>query len=338
MLAAVFEGEGKLVLKEVPVPSIQRDNEVIIKVEAVSICGTDVHIVEVPPGFIATPNTILGHELAGQVELVGSAVTTLKKGDRVVVNPNDFDCTCRYCKLNLPNQCENLRALGIHVDGAFAKYCKVTEKVCHKISSSVSPDVAAFAEPLAFVINGTQKVRIQPGESAVILGGGPIGLLFLKMFKASGASKIIISEPSRFRRKLAEENGADFVVDPTREDLEEIVLKETSIGADVVVDAVGSLMEQGVKVSRKGGKFLIFGVNTKAISKIQQCEVTFKELQVLGTWLANATFPKAVSVIESGVLNLEKLITHRFPLKKIHEGIRLLAEGKAVKVIINLQK
>lgn len=284
MLAAVFEAEGKLTLKEVPVPLIQRDDDVLIEVRAVSICGTDVHIVEVPPGFIATPNTILGHELAGEVVAIGSGVKTLQTGDRVVVNPNDYCGTCQYCKINLPNQCENLAALGIHVNGGFAKYCRVSEKVCHKISSSVPPDIAAFAEPLACVINGTQKIRVQPGETVVVLGAGPIGLLFLQMFKASGASKVIVSETSEYRRGFAKDCGADMVVDPLTESLEEIVLKETGIGVDVVVDVVGSLMDQGIKLTRKGGKLLIFGVNTKAVAHIPQCEVTFKELQILGNW------------------------------------------------------
>jgi len=336
MIAAVFEGKGKLKLKEIPTPKITKSDEVIIRVEAVSICGTDVHIVSVPPSFEAKPNTVLGHELTGKIVEVGSAVKNLKKGDRIVVNPNDYDGTCMYCKMNLPNQCVNLQALGITKDGGFAKYCKVTEKVCHKISESVLPELAAFAEPLSCVINGTQKVKIQPGDTAVILGGGPIGLLFLKMFKASGASKVILSEPSDFRREVALNNGADLVVNSTDEDVEKVIREETVIGADVVVDAVGCLMDECVGIVRKGGKILVFGVNTKAIANIPQSEVTFKELQILGTWLANATFPKAVKIIESGILNLKGLITHKIKLDNIHQGIDLLKNGKAVKVIIEM--
>lgn len=183
MLAAVFEGEGKLNLKKVPIPSIENEKDVIIKVDSVSICGTDVHIVEVPPGFIAKPNTILGHEISGNVIEFGKGVKNLLKGDRVVINPNEFDCNCDYCKMNLFNQCRNLKALGISVDGGFAEYCRVSELVCHKIFPSISSDVAAFAEPLACVISGTDKIKLQPGESVIIFGAGPIGMLFLKMLK-----------------------------------------------------------------------------------------------------------------------------------------------------------
>lgn len=334
MLAAVFEGAGKLTLKEVEVPIIKENTDVIIRVESVSICGTDVHIVEIPPGFIATPNTILGHELAGRVVEVGNGVLALKKGHRVVVNPNDYDCTCKYCKLNLPNQCEDLKALGIHVNGGFAKYCKVTEKVCHIISDTVSPDLASLAEPLACVINGTEKIKIQPSENAVILGGGPIGLLFLKFFKLGGA-RVIVSEVSEYRQRIAKENEADLVIDPTKSNLIETITKETELGADVVVDTTGSLLAEGIEIAKKSGRFLIFGVNEKAFAKIKQINITIKELKILGTWLANATFPKAVKLIESGKLNLEKLITHKFSLSDVHKGIELLVRGEALKIILN---
>jgi 2-desacetyl-2-hydroxyethyl bacteriochlorophyllide A dehydrogenase len=335
MKAAIFESEGRLVLKEVLVPSIENDDEIIIRVESASICGTDVHILEVPPGFIAPEGIILGHELAGRIESVGPGVTDLKVGDKVVINPNDYDCTCRFCKTNLPNQCENLYALGVKVNGGFSKYCKVSSKVCHKIDPGVSADEAAFAEPLACVINGTEKVRLQPGESVLVLGAGPIGMLYLKLFKMGGASKVIVSEISEYRRKLAKENGADMVIDPSKEDLEDIVLKETNGGADIIVDAIGTQLDIAIRAAGKNGKILLMGVNEKAQPRISQSQVTFKEIQIIGTWLANATFPKAVQLIESGKLKLKKLITHRLPLEEIHKGIDLINEGKAFKVMIN---
>ena len=170
MQAAVFEGEGKLSLKKVPVPQLKREDQVLLKVEAVSICGTDVHIVTVPPGYIATPNTILGHEFAATVIDKGSAVTHLEIGDHVVVNPNDYCGNCTYCRKNLPNQCENIIALGIHSNGAFAEYCRVSDKVAYKIDKSVPVEQAAFAEPLACVINGTQKVRLQRRSNRIVNG------------------------------------------------------------------------------------------------------------------------------------------------------------------------
>lgn len=334
MLAAVFRGEGRLVLEEVPVPQVTAPDDVLLEVEAASICGTDVHIVAVPPGYIATPNTILGHEYVGKVLETGPAVTHLKPGDRAVVNPNVFCGHCAYCRAHLPNVCENIVAIGIDADGGFARYSKVPASALHKVAPALPADLAVFTEPLACVVNGTQAVRIQPGETAVVLGAGPIGLLFTQMFKAAGA-RVIVSEPSAFRRGYAELSGADVLVDPTRDDLKEVVRKETRLGADVVVDVVGTLFPQVIDLARKGGTGLVFGVNAKAKQEVRQFQITTKSLRILGTWLANATFPPAVRILESGVLtNLERLITHRMPLAEIHKGIGLLGKGEAVEVIV----
>ena len=334
MMAAVFEGEGTLTLKEVPVPRIEHPDQVLLRVEAVSICGTDVHIVAVPPGYIASSNTILGHEFCGTVVDKGADVGHLAIGDRVVVNPNDYCGVCTYCRKNLPNQCEQIAALGIHVDGAFAEYCRVSGKVAYPISKEVPAAEAACAEPLACVINGTNKVRVQPGETTVVIGAGPIGMIMAMMFKASGAGKVIVAERAPYRLDYARKLGLGRVVDVTGEDLKEVVLQETGIGADVVADVTGSQLATAIDVVRKNGRLMVFGVNTQATAQFPQSAVTFKELQVLGTWLANATFPEAVRVLESGVLNIGGLITGTIPLADIHQGLATLARGEAVKIIV----
>jgi L-iditol 2-dehydrogenase len=334
MLGAVFEGEGKLTLKQVPVPKLERDDQVILRVEAVSICGTDVHICAVPPGYIATPNTILGHEFVGTVVEKGAAVDHLEVGDRAVVNPNDYCGVCTYCRKNLPNQCENINALGIHVDGGFAKYCRVSGKVVYRISKDVPVEQAACAEPMACVINGTKKVSVKPGDTTVVIGAGPIGLIMSMMFKASGAGKVVVAEMAPYRLEHARKLNIGRVVDVTKENLKAVVTEETGIGADVVADVTGSQLATAIDCARKGGRVLVFGVNTKAIAQFHQCDVTFKELQVLGTWLANATFPEAVRVLESGLLDIGGLITQSVPLTDIHKGLETLAKGEAVKIIV----
>jgi len=335
MLAAVFEGEGKLVLKEVPVPEICRPDQVKLEVEAVGICGTDVHIVAVPPGYIATPGTILGHEYVGRVVETGAAVSHVRAGDRVVVNPNDYCGTCVYCQQHLPNLCENVGAIGIHLDGGFAKYTVVTGKLAFKLDDSVPVDHGAFAEMLADVVNGTNKVRLQPGETAVIIGAGPIGQLYAQMFKAAGAGKVIIVDTSEYRRSYTRQMGFDLVVDPAAQDLNQFVIAQTRIGADVVVDAAGSALATALEVVRKGGKVVLFGVNTQATAQFPQSRLTFKELQVYGAWLANATFPAAVKVLESRALDLDGLISHRMPLEDIHKGLELLANRQALKIVVH---
>jgi threonine dehydrogenase-like Zn-dependent dehydrogenase len=224
--------------------------------------------------------------------------------------------------------------MGIGAHGGFAEYVRISEKSAYKIANDLPHEIAVFAEPLACVVNGTQKIKGQPGESALIIGAGPIGLLFLLMLKAAGMSPIVVSELSRLRRDLAARCGADRVVNPREEDLLAVVNETTGIGMDVAIDVVGTQIGAAIGSIRKGGRVLAFGVNAKAEEQINQSQITFKEATVCGTWLANATFPRAVRILESGVLDLKPLITHTLPLTKIHEGIELLARGEGVEILV----
>lgn len=334
MKAAVFEKEGVFTLKDVEVPKITKDDQVLLQVDAVSICGTDVHITSVPPGYIATPNTILGHELVGTIVEKGEAVTHLEIGDRVVVNPNDYCGVCVYCRKNLPNLCSNIIPLGIDYDGAFAKYCVISGKVAYKISKNVPVEVAACAEPLACAINGLHKIRFLPGENVVVIGAGPIGLMIAMLMKASGAGEVFLLETAPYRIEFAKKLGIVTVIDPKTEDAKEIIYKNTGIGADYVFDVTGSQLTPSVELVRKGGTVILFGVNKMAENKIAQSEITTKEISVLGTWLANATFPEAVKVLEQNIIDISSLITEVLPLEKVHEGIEKLSKGEAIKIII----
>jgi 2-desacetyl-2-hydroxyethyl bacteriochlorophyllide A dehydrogenase len=336
MRAAVFEGNGVLNVGVVDTPHIQKPDNLLVAVEMCSICGTDVHIMSVPPGYTAKPGTILGHELVGKVVAVGEGVKNIRVGDRVVTNPNDYCGVCAYCQRNLPNLCENIVPMGIEADGGFAEYVRVSEKVAHRIADDLPSEIAAFAEPLACLVNGLSKIPVGPSDSVHIFGAGPIGLLFVQMLKARGAHPIIVSEPVTLRREYALKCGADFVVDPSKEDCVDFVMKKTRIGVDYAIDVVGSQVWEGIKVARKGGTVLLFGFNAKAMPSIEQHQITNKEVSVLGTWLANASFPKAVKILESGILNLRSLITHTLPLEKTGEGIEILHRGEGIEILIDL--
>jgi len=334
MLAAVFEGKGKLNLKEVSVPEIKKSDEVLLQVEAASICGTDMRILEVPPGHPATPGTILSHEYTGKVLAVGEAVTQFKEGDRVVVDPNITCGNCSYCKMGMPHMCENMTTLGIFINGGFARYNVAPARALHNISPHLLPELAVFAEPLSCVVSATQKLKVHPGEVVVVLGAGPIGLLFIQMFKTSGAGKVIVSEISEYRAKFAYESGASRVVNPLKDNLERIVKEETLIGADVVVDAVGTLFRNAMDIVRRGGRILLFGQNYQARAQVAQNDITRNELTIMGSFIARFTFPFAIKIIESKVLDLERLITHKLPLEDVHKGIEVMRKGEAIKVII----
>ncbi len=334
MKAAVFEAPGELKLTTAPIPEIKRNDDVLLKVEAASICGTDMHILHVPPGMPANIGTILGHEYIGEIIELGRDVKNFNVGDRVVLDPNINCGSCYYCSIGHTNMCENVTVLGIFIDGGFAEYNVAPAKALFKISKDVPTEVAIFAEPLACVVNAMHKIQLDVGESALVLGAGPIGLYFTQLLKASGAGKIFVAEISEMRAKCAYESGATRVIDPTKESLEEIVQSETIDGVDVSIDAVGVLIDEALTCTRRGGRILLFGQNSQARQEICQNDITRKDLTVIGNYISQNQFPATVKILERGILPLEKLVTHKLPLERIGEGIEAMKKGEAIETII----
>ena len=334
MQAVVFEGDGKWALREMKTPRVEAVDDVLLKVDRASICGTDIHILSVPPGHPATPGSILGHEYVATVVEAGSGVPQLAVGDRVVIDPNITCGLCRYCRLGLSNNCESMTTLGIFRHGGLAEYNVAPAKALHKISRDVPPEQATLAEPLTCVMHAFEQARLIPGESVAILGGGPIGLLFLMLFKAAGAGKVFIVEPVPFRRRTAEQLGADAAIDPKAVNAPEEIISATSIGADVVVDAAGTLLPEALAMVRRGGRVILFGMNLHGERPVNQYWVTRHEVSILGSFIQRTEFPKAVRVLEAGILPLDKLATHRIRLNEIGRGLDAMRAGEAIKVVV----
>jgi (R,R)-butanediol dehydrogenase/meso-butanediol dehydrogenase/diacetyl reductase len=345
MLAAVFEGNGNLVLKERPKPTLKRDTDVLLKVRGVGICGTDLHFLQVPPAHPAALGATLGHEFTGEVEEVGSAVTEVRPGDKVLVDPHPGCGRCEECTSGHPDRCIPLyrsasapghcATIGIFSDGAMTSYAVAPSHALFRVDAAVPAHIAALAEPLACVVSATDKVKVQPGETAVVLGGGPIGLLFTALFKASGASKVIVSEISEYRRNAARECGATRVVDPRQENLAAVVEEEMPGGADVVVEAVGPLLPDAIELAHSSGRVLQFGHDELVRPAIPVAELLRKEITIYGSFIGKFSFHKLPRIMRSGVLPLEKIVSHQLPLSRVHEGINLLRQGKAIKVVLH---
>lgn len=334
MKAAIFEGNGKVSIKQVPIPKIKSSNEVLIKVEAASICGTDVHILDVPPSHPANVGVVLGHEYLGEIIEKGSDVADYEIGDRVILEPNLFCGNCYYCKIGKTNMCLHNTCLGIFVDGGFAEYSVVPVSAIHKISKEIPTEVAIFAEPVSCVDSSMSKIQLNVGETALVLGAGPIGLYFIQMLKAAGAGKIIVSEISEFRTKYAYECGADRVINPMKEDTEKIIREMTVDGVDVSIDAVGFLINDAIKYTRCGGRILLFGMNSEKRQEITQNTITRKDLTIIGNYVSSFKFSSTIKILESGILPLQKLVTHKLPLEDIQIGIDAMRKGEALEVII----
>jgi 2-desacetyl-2-hydroxyethyl bacteriochlorophyllide A dehydrogenase len=331
MLAAVFEDEGRLAVRKVPVPSLKTPQDVLLKVEVCGICGTDLRFLAVPPIMHAKKGIVLGHEYIGQVVEVGHEVGQFKPGDRVAVIP-DVPCGyCPFCAEARPNLCENMYAIGGDVDGGFAHYALAPARALYKISPNLPVEAGAFVELLSCVLGGVQKAALLPGEDVVIIGAGPAGLVYLKVFKAAGAGQVIMVEVSPWRSEFAHRAGADRVINPRETNLREAVRAATGRGAHVVVDAVGSELGAAVSVARKGGRIIMFGENHQAESVLRPHEIQGQELRILGSFIGIQVFPQAVRVLESGAVKLDDLITHRLSLAELPAGIAELSAGRGAK-------
>ena len=331
MLAAIFEDEGKLVVREVPVPEIGSPQDVLIKVEACGVCGTDIRILAVPPIVQARKGIVLGHEYIGHVVDMGQDVGHLQLGDRVAVIP-DLPCGhCRFCMEGRPNLCDNAVAIGGDADGGFAHYTLAPGKWLYKISPDLPAEEGAFIELLSCVMGGAHKAALLPGEDVVVIGAGPAGLVYMKVLKAAGAGQVIMAEIAPWRIEFARKAGADLVINPLQEDLHSAVMDVTDGGAHVVVDAVGSQLTAAMSAVRKGGRIIVFGEDHRAECTIRPRDIQGKELRILGSFIGIHLFPQAVSMLESGTVKLSDLITHRLSLAELPAGIDELARGHGAK-------
>src|SRR5215211_4816830 len=236
MRGAVFANIGELAMMERDVPVLERQHEVILDVQACGICGTDLHILTDPPGQPATIGCVLGHEIVGVVSEAGEDVVSLRSGDRVVVAPNISCGQCVWCRRGLRNHCDRFTTIGIYQDGGLAPHVSVPAENCYPISSDVPSHIAALAEPLSTVVNGVRLAQLFPGESAVVIGAGPAGLMYAALLRFAGTT-VTVLEPSEVRASLATEMGVAHTIDPTREDPVDAVRDLTGgLGADVVID------------------------------------------------------------------------------------------------------
>jgi threonine dehydrogenase-like Zn-dependent dehydrogenase len=334
MKAAVFIAPGVLEVTDRPRPAELADDEVLVEVEACGLCGSDVHALSVPPGHPTAPNTIMGHEFVGRVAARGRAAERLPIGARVVIDPDPSCGACRNCQRGMPSACLDISAIGVYRDGGLAAYCRVPGRAIFEIADSVPAALAAIAEPLACVVHGVERAAIRPGESAVVFGGGSIGCMFAALMSDAGTSPTVVVEPAERRRQIALRCGADHALSPQEwEQSREAILP---FGADVVVDAVGSLFAPSLEAVATGGRVVLIGMNSTARADIAQNEITQRGISVLGSYISEFTFPTAIRVLERGVPDLSPIVTHRMGLDDVPRAIELLRNGAALKVVIDV--
>ena len=315
-------------------------HQVLVENRACGICGTDVHIYHGEKGSAeVNPPVVLGHEFSGIIADIGAEVEGFKVGDHVTIDPNMYCGHCMPCRMGKKQNCENLFALGVNVNGGFAEYSVCPDTQCFKVRNDLDLDVAAMAEPLACAIHGIDSVGIIPGQVVLVVGGGTIGLLMVQLAKLSGASTVILSEPVEMRRKIGLKVGADAVINPLEEDITERILAICGrTGADVVIECVGKefAVMQAIGAAGFGANILLFSVpSVDATIQLPLFDVYKKELHIMGSMINPDTHQRAVHLLNSGRLKVKELITHTYDLEHLDEAIHMQMSSESIKVMVH---
>lgn len=333
MKAAVFDGTPVLKIEDLPIQRPGPD-EVLIKIDSATICGTDQHILE--KKFWAAPPVVLGHEFSGYVEEIGSLVKTCKVGDLVSVEPHIYCGCCKPCRIGKPHICTDRLAWGINRNGGFQQYATVRMDMVYTVPEGVTGEQAALGEILGCVLNGIDRVAVTTGDTVVILGGGAAGVLLGRLAQRRGAARVIFSEPNAGRRETIKSFGFSEILDPTAIDIKEAIFSTTDgFGADVVIEAAGraETATAAVELACQAGRVLFFGVTAPGQNiQIEPNRVFARELTIVGSIRNPFTHHKIMQMLPT--LDIDGVVTHRFGLDDIQAAFDAAHRGEGLKICI----
>jgi L-iditol 2-dehydrogenase len=344
MLAAVYRGVNDVRLETVPVPKISA-REILVRVHTCGVCGTDLK--KIASGSHSAPR-IFGHETSGVVAAVGDGVSKFKPGDRVVVFHHIPCRECYYCRHKTFAQCTTYKKVGCTAGfepsgGGFAEYVRVMDWIVEqgtvKIPDGVSFEQACFVEPVNTCMKGIEALRLEPGETVLTIGQGPIGIILSVLASRAGA-RVVTSDLYPERLKISESLGFEHTVNASQQDVLSSVREQTGgRGADAVILAVGSnaLIRPATDCTRPGGRVLLFAQTQRGEVTVDPASICVDEKTLLGSYSASADLQEeSVRFVMKREMNLEKLISHRFPLQDAPRALNLAAhpEPSSMKVVI----
>eukprot|EP01111_Echinosteliopsis_oligospora_P007332 TRINITY_DN2219_c0_g1_i1.p1 TRINITY_DN2219_c0_g1~~TRINITY_DN2219_c0_g1_i1.p1 ORF type:complete len:355 (-),score=116.03 TRINITY_DN2219_c0_g1_i1:33-1097(-) len=344
--ALVLQKIDDLVFEERKTPTVG-PHDVLIAVKSVGICGSDVHYWKHGRigSFILEAPMIMGHESSGQIAAVGSQVKDLKVGDRITMEPGTPCRRCDFCKIGRYNLCALME---FHAtppyDGSLSNYIVHPADLCFKLPENVSYDEGAMCEPLAVGVHAVTRANVRLGQTVLVTGSGPIGLMSLMAAKAAGAGVVIITDISAERLKMAKECGADFTIDSKNTaDVVAEIKKLSGGGVDATIECSGAeiAVKTAIHATKSGGNIVLVGMGgtTSTIPLVDAC---IREITITGVFRYANCYPKAIALISSGKVNVKPLITHHFGFQESIEAFTTAKDGAdknkkpSVKVIINL--
>jgi len=346
-----FKGLMNVVVKDIPevgltrtqkeIPSDLEPHEVLIKVNYSSVCGTDYHIYSYDDWAkkrLKLPFTA-GHEFSGEVVKIGTEVTRVKLGDIVSAETHIICGVCEYCLRGEGHICKDTKIIGVDTNGCFAEYVKIPAMNCFINSPDQNPLHLSVQEPLGNAVHTMAHFDIKD-KDVVVVGCGPIGLMGVNVSKAYGAKKIIAIEVNEYRLNLAKELGADVIINPIKEDVIKRVLEETNgQGPDVIGEFSGNktAIEQAFKYLKPGGGLSLLGIPSKDIEVDLANDIVFKGIRIYGVVGRRIydTWYQVKDLIDNNKLDLDKIITHTFPMSKIDEAMKLMGSGNCGKIVID---
>lgn len=305
-------------------PTIQAPGEVLLKVKAGGICGSDMHIYH-GSSPVATYPRVIGHEIAGEIIAKGSDVKQFSIGDHVVMDPVIFCGNCYQCRIGRRNICRNLKVRGVHIDGGYQEFLVLPQESIFSVPKTMSWEEAIMIEPFTIAEQVCSRAEITGNDIVFIMGAGPVGLSILKTAKFYGAT-CFISDMFNYKLDIARRLGADAVININSNDVKnEIGRLTNSDGAHVVIDAVcaGNSFEQAMSYVSAAGRVIILGFG-KEPSAISQLSITAREIDIRGSRLHNNKFPTVINRIESGNFSVSDMVTHRFHFTHVHDAFKLI--------------
>ncbi len=339
---AVVKPEAKpgTEIREVKIPAFGRQ-DVLVKVKVASVCGTDLHIYNWDAWAQRRihPPLIPGHEFCGEVAAVGDEVTSVKEGDFVSAEMHVPCGKCLQCRTGEAHICQHVKILGVDANGAFAEYVTIPETNIWKIDPAIPPEYASLFDPLGNAVHTVLSGDGVAAKTVAITGCGPIGLFAIAVAKACGATQVFAIEVNEYRRKVAQRMKADFVLDPTRDDVKSVVMEHTDgTGVDVLLEMAGhpDAIRMGFQLLRLGGRVSLLGIPPRPIEVNLAEDIIFKGATVYGingrrmyqTWF------QMQALLKAGKLDLHPVITDRIALKDFAKGMDRLKTGEASKILV----
>jgi len=327
MKALCVQSPNNIVIEERPLPAITSGNEVLIKVKAGGICGSDVHIYH-GASAVATYPRVIGHEIVGEIVETGIDVQHFSVGDRVILDPVISCGSCYQCRTGRRNVCGKLQVRSVHVDGGYQEYVAMPQEDIYHIPENLSWEEAVMIEPFTIAEQVCSRAGITKDDIVFIMGAGPVGISILKMVKLYGAT-CFISDVMDYKLAVAKQYGADEVINAKNIDTKEEIKKLTGDnGATVVIDAActPSSFEQALACVCAAGRVITLGFG-KEPSAISQLSITAREIDVRGSRLHNNKFPVVIDYFKTGKLEVKDMITHRFHFTAIHDALRLIEDS-----------